>query len=44
MPVTKCKGSGYKFWTKGKCYKGKNAKKKARKQWAAIKISQSKKK
>lgn len=43
MPVKKC-GSGYKFWTKWKCYKGKGARKKAAKQGAAIKISQSKRK
>ena len=43
MPVKKC-WSGYKFWTKWKCYKWKNAKKKATKQWAAIKISQAKRK
>lgn len=43
MPVKKC-GTWYKFGNKWKCYKGKNAKSKAKKQWAAIKISQSKKK
>lgn len=36
MPLKKCQGSGIRWWDKGKCYKGKNKKKKAKKQMKAI--------
>ena len=39
MPIKKCKG-GYQYGSQ-KCYKGKGAKTKARKQGAAIKASQA---
>lgn len=45
MPVKKCTKkdkSGYKFGTSGKCYTGKDAKKKAKKQGAAIKSKNKK--
>jgi hypothetical protein len=41
MPVRKS-GSGYRFGKKGKTYYGKDARKKAARQGAAIKISQAK--
>ncbi len=44
MPVTRCSINGrrgYKFGRKGKCYTGKGAEEKAKKQGAAIKISES---
>lgn len=47
MPIIKCKSKkkkGYKFGTSGKCYTGKNAKKKAKRQGRAIKASQSRRK
>jgi len=47
MPIKKCKSkgkSGQKFGSKGKCYTGRNARSKARKQGAAIKISQARRK
>lgn len=40
MPVRKS-GSGYKFGSKGKTYRGKGAKAKAAKQGRAIKASQA---
>lgn len=43
MPIKKCqkdKKKGYKFGDSGKCYTGKNARKKAIKRGQAIKISQ----
>lgn len=46
MPVQKCeKGGkkGQKFGSSGKCYTGKEAAKKAKKQGAAIEISKQKK-
>lgn len=42
MPIIKTKSGGYKFRKPGKTYYGKGAKAKARKQGAAIKISQKK--
>lgn len=42
MPVRKTKSGGYKWGKSGKTYYGKGAKKKARKQGIAIKISQKK--
>lgn len=42
MPIKKTQG-GYKFGKKGKLYKGRGAREKARRQGAAIKISQNKK-
>ena len=44
MPVKKCGKSGKKYGSKGKCYTGKGAKKKATKQGRAVKRSQSKRK
>lgn len=44
MPVMKCqckKRKGYKFGRSGKCYTGKGALKKAKRQGRAIKASQS---
>lgn len=41
MPIQKISG-GFKFGKHGKLYKGKDAKEKAKKQGAAIHISQSK--
>jgi len=41
MPVKKCKG-GYKYGSKGKCYKGSGAKSKAKRQGRAIKASKRK--
>ena len=46
MPIKKCqndKKAWYKYGNKWKCYTWKWARKKAWKQWQAIKISQSKK-
>lgn len=43
MPIQKV-GKGYRFGKSGKLYKGKGARNKARKQGAAIKISQSRRK
>jgi len=43
MPIKKCqkdKKKGFKFGDSGKCYTGKDARKKAVKQGIAIKISQ----
>ena len=45
MPIMKCRKksrSGYKFGKKGKCYVGKGALEKAKKQGRAIKWRQSK--
>jgi|TARA_R110001583_G_scaffold17228_5_gene69923 hypothetical protein len=47
MPVKKCKSggkTGSKYGSKGKCYTGKGAKKKAAKQGRAIKASQGRRK
>ena len=43
MPV-RCKKDGCRYGTKGKLYKGKNAKAKAAKQGRAIKASQNRRK
>jgi len=43
MPVRKVKG-GYRWGSKGKVYRGRNAKAKAARQGRAIKASQSKRK
>jgi len=43
MPVRKVKG-GYRWGSKGKIYRGRNAKAKAARQGRAIKASQSKRK
>ena len=45
MPIQKCqrnKKKGWKFGKSGKCYTGKNAKEKAKRQGRAIKSSQNK--
>ena len=47
MPVKKCKSSGksgYKYGDSGKCYTGKQAKRKAYVQGSAIKHSQARRK
>lgn len=47
MPIMKCqrnKKKGYKWGRSGKCYTGKDAKKKAEKQGRAISISKARKK
>ena len=46
MPIIRCvsnKKKGYKFGKSGKCYIGRSARKKARKQGQAISISKTKK-
>lgn len=43
MPIKKCNG-GYKYGEEGKCYNGKGARTKAKKQGQAIEISKLKKK
>jgi len=47
MPVKKCKSgskSGKKYGSKGKCYTGKSATGKAKRQGRAVKASQSRRK
>jgi hypothetical protein len=36
MPLQRCEGSGWRWGQKGKCYKGKDAKKRAIKQGLAV--------